>query len=817
MPNNALKTLYSTFPNREWDYICLIRNKNMTLDFVKDNPGLMPHIGNFYLNVRCDKDFVKEYYDYINDDVNMLDWRVAVSDPVKYAGFFERSIRQDIPWEVICENPNIPWNYSMMSYNKYITPKIINDNPHLNWCYVNISYRTDITLDDIINFPEINWHYSALTRNSNIPLSYIEANPDKSWSWFDTHYKEGYDIDFIKRNISRFKFIARGKIPFSEVTKNKYLPWDWCLMSCDRGLTIEFVLENVDRNFNWLLLSLSKIANKKNITKYPHLPWYWESISQSHFIDFDFILQNLDKKLNWLEISSNPIVSIEDVKNNPDLPWNYTGLSLNPNLTARFVIENIDKPWDFSYLPANEFDYSIYFQNRPSNFGYIAMEEIVKIACHPTRAFIQTDNMIGETYHPLYEKWAKLESAARGGKIPFSARLAGLPKKKTEKNHLTTLYKHLPELQHWGEDIVKNPNVSLDFIKNEPNLMEFYKDYLDNPNITIDEYAQGLYRENNKYICFKQIIQQSDLLKYYIAFSHYKETAAFECVTMEFVLANPQFNWDYDILIKNHNITWEMICANPQLPWKRELFARNPNLSYDILVNNIPIFAVILLEKFIRDNMDLPWVWLQILIEMQIYSGNVDRSTPLSCIYNDDEISLEYIENNPQIPWNYKEVPYFRNITIDFAIKHKKILDWYIVSSNDGINLSDIENHMNLPWEWSVICRRFDINMDFAIRNFKKIKDCYSSISSNIAITLDDVIKYQGFPWDYYELSKNPNITAKYVLDNPDKRWNYDNLARNEFNRDERFLTISYRKSQSKKRNAIIYGELIKNKTPIVL
>ena len=84
----------------------------------------------------------------------------------------------------------------------------------------------------------------------------------------------------------------------------------------------------------------------------------------------------------------------------------------------------------------------------------------------------------------------------------------------------------------------------------------------------------------------------------------------------QFVLDNPQINWDYWYLSSNPNITWEIVKNNPEQEWDYEQFSVNPNITWDIV-------------KF-NDHLD--WNYYRV-----------------SCNPN---ITWEIIQNNPQIDWN---------------------------------------------------------------------------------------------------------------------------------------------------------------------
>ena len=65
----------------------------------------------------------------------------------------------------------------------------------------------------------------------------------------------------------------------------------------------------------------------------------------------------------------------------------------------------------------------------------------------------------------------------------------------------------------------------------------------------------------------------------------------------QFILDNPDKDWDWSNISHNLNITWEIIQQNPNIHWDRYwqslCVSSNPNITWDI----------------IRDNQDKPWNW----------------------------------------------------------------------------------------------------------------------------------------------------------------------------------------------------------------
>ena len=54
-------------------------------------------------------------------------------------------------------------------------------------------------------------------------------------------------------------------------------------------------------------------------------------------------------------------------------------------------------------------------------------------------------------------------------------------------------------------------------------------------------------------------------------------------------------------------------------------------------------------------------------------------------------------------------------------------------------------------------------------------------ISRNPNITLKFILDHPDKPWVWRQISMNPNITIKNILDNPDKPWNWEDVGRNTF------------------------------------
>jgi hypothetical protein len=91
------------------------------------------------------------------------------------------SRNSSITWEIVCANPEKPWNYCQLSKNPNITWKIVQSNPEFPWDFESLSSNPNITWDIVQSNPEFPWDFASLSSNPNITWKIIQDNPDKDW------------------------------------------------------------------------------------------------------------------------------------------------------------------------------------------------------------------------------------------------------------------------------------------------------------------------------------------------------------------------------------------------------------------------------------------------------------------------------------------------------------------------------------------------------------------------------------------------------------------------------------------------------------
>ena len=230
------------YPFISWDYKCLLKNPNLTMEIFE----------NIYKLYEGD---TIDYLDELSFNPN-----ITIDIIEKY---------KDIKWNWIGISDNIK-NLSMANYIKYIE----------YWDHNLLSKNIDFKIFD--KFPDKNWNFVYLSENENLDIEIIRKHLIKKWAWYFISKHDNITIDIIKKYI--------------------YLPWYWEQISSNKNINIEFVKENLNKNwdihnlsanpnitmydikhnnFNWDMngILLNPNIDKENIEKYknhknfPNIYW----------------------------------------------------------------------------------------------------------------------------------------------------------------------------------------------------------------------------------------------------------------------------------------------------------------------------------------------------------------------------------------------------------------------------------------------------------------------------------------------------------------------------------------------------------------
>ena len=84
-----------------------------------------------------------------------------------------KSLNKNITWEIVCKNPDEPWNYATLSGNPNITWEIVCKNPDKNWSYIGLSMNPNITWEIVKRNLNKPWSFCHLSKNKNITIIII--------------------------------------------------------------------------------------------------------------------------------------------------------------------------------------------------------------------------------------------------------------------------------------------------------------------------------------------------------------------------------------------------------------------------------------------------------------------------------------------------------------------------------------------------------------------------------------------------------------------------------------------------------------------
>jgi hypothetical protein len=223
------------------------------------------------------------------------------SEVYKLSKYLSRN--KGITMKDIKSNPQIKWNYKLLSINPNITwefiketieSKTYNKLPKNNRWNINslCSHNRSITLD-IIRKNKYKWNFSRLSKNSIITPKIVEDNPDIPWDK-------------------------------NELAKNPNFSW-------------AYLLEHYFEDESELVIHYSNNPNI-NIKDILSNLEYW--------VDWIDDKNNIEGKI-WINLSSNPGISIQNIVDHPELPWEFGIMGLNPNLTFKTIADNFYPSSDF--------------------------------------------------------------------------------------------------------------------------------------------------------------------------------------------------------------------------------------------------------------------------------------------------------------------------------------------------------------------------------------------------------------------------------------------------------------------------------------
>jgi len=175
-------------------------NYNIPVKYVEDNPDknwnyhlLYEHIGKDWdggnarrlYNIRRIAGFVKsnpqmnpqmhtqiKWSRKVLDSID-IDWEGTRSDRDKI-NWHDFSQNRNLKWSDVVANPDLPWDYEVMTRNVFMTSAIFLANPGIGWNYNAMSGLKWLTLDILLAFKEKPWNYSIIFARTDIVAEIVK-------------------------------------------------------------------------------------------------------------------------------------------------------------------------------------------------------------------------------------------------------------------------------------------------------------------------------------------------------------------------------------------------------------------------------------------------------------------------------------------------------------------------------------------------------------------------------------------------------------------------------------------------------------------
>jgi hypothetical protein len=248
-------------------------------------------------------------------------------------------------------------------------------------------------------------------------------------------------------------------------------------------------------------------------------------------------------------------------------------------------------------------------------------------------------------------------------------------------------------------------------------------------------------------------------------------------LTIEFILNHDDKKWDMYNLSRNPNIDREKA---PHLRWNFQGILSNPNTSLQQIeeyIKKIPFnWCEIWLwtnpnvtEAFLEKHIDKIPDWLSLSLNKNIsisfVKKHIDRHWDWKTLSKN--IHIDEIRANSHLPWDYDCIS--ENLTLSIPRDVDLILNWTLLSKNPIVTIKCIEDNLNLPWDWKAFALNPNITRDFISKHLEKsflISDLIQNIGLQCDLTFQKSIQ-NDIEYRYNEIDKLLNISndiKTYVL-----------------------------------------------------
>lgn len=299
------------------------------------------------------------------------------------------SYNKDLTWEIICNYPQIDWNYFQFLFNDEMVSEIIGEK----FCFPHQLFRSDgdfrYYIKRILSKNYKDNHNGNNNGNDNFAHCIKEMFSDINLLIKESETKQKeITINMVLQNpnIYNFNYLSKNNITINPkmtpeiILQHPHLPWSYKMMHLNPSITLDLIERTMDKPWSFCVLSQNKIITYEFIKKHPNLKWSIINLIKNPNFTFDMIINDsyfdvkslrniyikatiMSRKAtlknflenpyimwDYIELSQNPNITIETCLTNTHLPWVYKYLSYKKDLTIEHIKKHLNQTWDFKFL-----------------------------------------------------------------------------------------------------------------------------------------------------------------------------------------------------------------------------------------------------------------------------------------------------------------------------------------------------------------------------------------------------------------------------------------------------------------------------------
>lgn len=354
---SAIEELIQTFPQANWNWDALSKNRTISEHFIKNHLGL-PWEYTITHNKNISASFIIKYFPHIFKSYKSGHQyiRFTIDDLHKHKDsiYFDK-----------------------LSRNKYIDTNIIQTFIHEKWEWKFLSCNESIPIDfiiDTIDHPNYHWNWQYISGRNDITLQFIET------------YMKYIHLDhicFTNKNITIQFLATHFEQMFPDIgneNDRKHFD-DVHRASCFSCITPEFIQQRLHIIWDWHFIWLNENFSHETIQQYPAFDVMWDMLSENINLSVEFVKNNLSENWNLAALAQHSeemynmleknfvyfddyglfdyhllcdYVDLNYLEKNIKNIFYCSEMSLNPHLTVEFV-KKYNEKFDFSTLSINKF------------------------------------------------------------------------------------------------------------------------------------------------------------------------------------------------------------------------------------------------------------------------------------------------------------------------------------------------------------------------------------------------------------------------------------------------------------------------------